>query len=145
MHKVTAIVCVSPTGGIGDSEGNLLYKSTADMVFFVGYTLGKIILVGHNTLTTLPKKMNNRVILPDTRELKDLKWIARNDMRDVVVIGGAATYTKYAPQVDELYITTMFENSEKEATTFFDMSAYAHLSDKGVVSKNREFEIRRWA
>lgn len=145
MHKVSAIVCVSPSGGIGDSGGNLLYKNTADMVFFVGYTLGKICLVGHNTLTTLPKKMNNRVILPDTRELKDLSWLARNDMKEVVVIGGAATYTKYAPQVEELYITTMFKGSEKEATTFFDMSAYAHLKDKGAIFKNRDFEIRRWA
>lgn len=145
MHKVSAIVCVSPSGGIGDSDGNLLYKNTADMSFFVGYTLGKICLVGHNTLTTLPKKMNNRVILPDTRCLRDLKWLSRNDMKEVVVIGGAATYTKYAPQVEELYVTTMFEESEREATAFFDMSAYAHLKDKGVIFKNRDFEIRRWA
>ena len=145
MNKVSAIVCVSPECGIGDSEGNLLYKSTADMVFFVGYTQGKIILVGHNTLTTLPKKMNNRVILPDDRELKDLKWLARNDMRDVVVIGGAKTYTKYAPQVEELFITTMFKESEREATAFFDTSAYLHLKDKGVIFKNREFKIERFA
>lgn len=145
MHKVSAIVCVSPSGGIGDSEGGLLYKSTADMAFFNGYTQGKIILVGHNTLTTLPKKMNNRVILPDTRCLIDLKWLARNDMRDVVVIGGAKTYTKYAPQVEELYVTTMFEESDIEATTFFDMSAYSHLKDKGVIFKNREFRIERFA
>lgn len=145
MHKVTAIVCVSPTGGIGDSEGNLLYKSAADMAFFVGFTQGKILVVGHNTLTTLPKKMNNRVILPDTRGLRDLKWVARNDMKEVVVIGGAKTYTKYANQVDELYITTMFKESDKEATTFFDMSAYPHLKDKGVIFKNKEFQIKRWA
>lgn len=145
MYKVSAIVCVSPTGGIGDVDGNLLYKSTADMAFFVGFTLGKILVVGYNTLSTLPKKMNNRVILPDTRCLKDLKWVARNDMKEVVVIGGAATYTKYANQVDELYVTTMFEESDKEAAAFFDMSAYSHLKDKGVIFKNRDFEIRRWA
>lgn len=144
MHKVTAIVCVSPSGGIGDSGGNLLYKNTADMAFFVGYTLGKICLVGHNTLTTLPKKMNNRVILQDSGEVKDLRWLSRNDGKDVVVIGGSKTYTKYANQVEELYITTMFKDSDKDATTFFDMSAYAHLKDKGVIFKNRDFEIRRW-
>lgn len=145
MYKVSAIVCVSPTGGIGDVDGNLLYKSTADMAFFVGFTLGKILVVGYNTLQTLPVKMNNRVILQDTRELMDLKWIARNDMKNVVVIGGAKTYTKYANQVDELFITTMFDDGDREVTTFFDMSLYAHLKDKGTVFKNNEFEIRRWA
>ena len=143
--SVSAIVCVSPTGGIGDVDGNLLYKSTADMAFFVGFTLGKILVVGYNTLQTLPVKMNNRVILQDTRELLDLKWIARNDMKNVVVIGGAKTYTKYTNQVDELYITTMFAESEREATAFFDMSAYPHLEDKGVIFKNRDFQIKRWA
>ena len=143
--SVSAIVCVSPTGGIGDSDGSLLYKNTADMSFFVGYTLGKICLVGHITLTTLPKKMNNRIVLPDTRELKDLKWLARNDMRDVVVIGGAKTYTKYAPQVGELFVTTMFEDSKRDATTFFDMYAYSHLKEKGVIFKNKEFKIERFA
>lgn len=145
MYKVSAIVCVSPTGGIGDVDGNLLYKNTADMSFFVGYTLGKICLVGYNTEQTLPKTMSNRIVLPDTRETKDLKWLARNDMRDVVVIGGAKTYTKYANQVDELYITTMFDESEREATAFFDMSAYPHLEDKGVIFKNRDFKIERFA
>lgn len=145
MYKVSAIVCVSPAGGIGDSDGNLLYKNTADMAFFVGYTLGKICLVGHNTLTTLPKKMNNRVIVLDSGEVKDLKWLSRNDGKDVVVIGGSKTYTKYANQVDELYITTMFEDSKREATTFFDMRTYSHLKDKGVVFKNKDFQIKRWA
>lgn len=145
MHKVTAIVCVSPEWGIGDSDGFLLYKSTADMAFFNGFTQGKIILVGYNTLQTLPVKMNNRVILQDTRELMDLKWLARNDMKEVVVIGGAKTYTKYAPQVEELFITTMFDEGDKEATSFFDMSAYSHLKDRGIVLKNKEFQIRRFA
>ncbi len=145
MGKVSAIACVSPTGGIGDVDGNLLYKSTTDMAFFNGFTQGKVCLVGYNTLLTLPVKMNNRVILQDTRELRDLKWLSRNDMKEVVVIGGAKTYTKYAPQVEELFITTMFEESEKEAATFFDMRTYPHLSDKGIIFKNKDFQIKRWA
>ena len=145
MNKVSAIVCVSPDWGIGDSEGDLLYKNTADMSFFVGFTLGKILVVGYNTYTTLPKKMSNRVIVLDSGEVKALRWLSRNDGKDVVVIGGSKTYTKYANQVEELFVTTMFEDSEREATTFFDMSAYSHLKEKGVIFKNREFKIERFA
>lgn len=144
MYKVSAIVCVSPSGGIGDAEGKLLYYNPNDLAFFSGFTQGKVLIVGYNTARTLPK-LANRCVLEDFRDVEfDLGWITRSNQSDVVVIGGSMTYTKYAPQIEELYITRMKEGSSKEATAFFDMKDYSHLKNKSVVYKNNEFQIERW-
>lgn len=144
MYKVSAIVCVSPSGGIGDAEGKLLYYNTNDLAFFSGFTQGKVLIVGYNTARTLPK-LANRCVLEDSRDVEfDLGWITRSNQSDVVVIGGSATYTKYAPQIAELYVTRMKEESSKDATAFFDMEDYSHLKNKSVVYKNNEFQIERW-
>jgi dihydrofolate reductase len=144
MYKVSAIVCVSPSGGIGDAEGKLLYYNTNDLAFFSGFTQGKVLIVGYNTARTLPK-LANRCVLEDFRDVEfDLCWIARSNQSDVVVIGGSATYTKYAPQIEELYVTRMKEESSKEATAFFDIEDFKHLKSKSVVYKNNEFQIERW-
>lgn len=144
MYKVSAIVCVSPQWGIGDNQGDLLYRNKMDLGFFSGYTQGKVLIVGYNTARTLPK-LTNRCVLEDLRDVEfDLGWLTRNNQSDVVVIGGSATYTKYAPQVEELYVTRMKEDSDKEATAFFDMKDYSHLKNKSVVYKNNEFQIERW-
>ena len=144
MYKVSAIVCVSPDWGIGDAEGKLLYYNTNDLAFFSGYTQGKVLVVGYNTARTLPKLVN-RCVLEDLRDVEfDLGWLTRNNQSDVVVIGGGATYTKYAPQIEELYVTRMKEESGKDATAFFDIKDYSHLKNKSVVYKNNEFQIERW-
>lgn len=144
MYKVSAIVCVSPDWGIGDAEGRLLYYNTNDLAFFSGFTQGKVLIVGYNTARTLPK-LANRCVLEDLRDVEfDLGWLTRNNQSDVVVIGGSATYTKYAPQIEELYVTRMKDNSDKEATSFFDIEDFKHLKNKIVVYKNNEFQIERW-
>ena len=143
MYKVSAIVCVSPSGGIGDAEGKLLYYNTNDLAFFSGYTQSKVLVVGYNTARTLPK-LTNRCVLEDSRDVEfDLGWLTRNNQSDVVVIGGSATYTKYAPQIEELYVTRMKDDSDKEATAFFDIEDFKHLKNKSVVYKNNEFQIER--
>ena len=52
MYKVS-IVCVSPSGGIGDAEGKLLYYNTNDLAFF-SITQGKVLIVGYNTARHFP-------------------------------------------------------------------------------------------
>lgn len=144
MNKVSAIVCVSPDWGIGDNQGDLLYRNTNDLCFFSGYTQGKVLVVGYNTARTLPK-LANRCVLEDFRDVEfDLGWIARSNQSDVVVIGGSVTYTKYAPQIEELYVTRMKDDSDKEATAFFDIEDFKHLKNKSVVYKSNEFQIERW-
>ena len=145
MRKVSAIVCVSPDGGIGRFDGSLLYKNPIDMAFFGGFTQGKVLLVGYNTMRTMPKLKNRVLSLDDLETVQDLQWKARVNQCDVVVIGGAMTYAKYADQVQELFVTSMEIHPEVEAEVFFNMDSYAHLDYKGDVFKNKNFTIRRFA
>lgn len=145
MHKVSAIVCVSPDLGIGDEGGNLLYRNPTDMAFFCGFTQGKILFVGHNTRITLPDRLSNRVISEDLRDVAiELGWTARSNQRGVVVIGGGKTYKKYASQVEELFVTYMTTPPERKAHTFFDIGDYKHLTRSELVFKNKDFTIRRF-
>ena len=104
MNKVTAIVAVDSNWGIGLGQ-DLLIKNKVDQAFFAGYTMGKTCLVGWNTFQTLPK-LTGRLISLDLRDTQDLKRLDHcSPLGEVVVIGGAVTYAKYAEQIEEVYIT----------------------------------------
>lgn len=119
---------------------NYKLKETAHHgLFFSGFTQGKTLVAGHNTYHTLPK-ITNSVIKCET----DPDW---NLHEDIVIIGGEKTYKKYAPFVDELYIT--FNDIEAEKVdTYFPIDYYSHLTEKQVVFKgvyeNMKFEIHHW-
>lgn len=144
--KVSAIVAVVQDNSIGYKDGNLIFHNREDLMFFSGFTQGKICVVGYNTHLTLPKLSNRTLILDERNRTIDLKWKARFEGKDVVVIGGGATYNKYAPQVEELYITK-FEGvgEDKGERVFFDELQFQHLHKRTVVGKGEGYSIYRWS
>lgn len=135
---ISAIVSVDKNMGIG-YEGKLVVKNPADMAFFSGYTQGKTLVAGYNTYHSI-KPLPNREVLCES----DIFF----PQGDFVIIGGEKTYRKYAPFVDELYIT--FNDIEAEKVdTFFPIEYYSHLTEKQVVFKgewnNFKFRIERWS
>lgn len=141
--KVSAIVAVASDGSIGYTNGDLIFRNKEDMMFFSGFTQGKVCIVGHNTYITLPS-LSNRVIIKDAREgVRDLKWLSRYEGKDVVVIGGAATYKKYAPQTEELFITKFDSSGEGsgEGRVYFKESWYSHLDREELVAKGDGYKI----
>lgn len=150
MNKVTAIVAVADNLGIGVGK-ELLIKSSVDMAFFSGFTQGKCLLVGYNTYQTLPKLVGREIVLdPCKRTSVDLKRLTHDcTASEVVVIGGAKTYRKYADQVEELYIT-IFKDAGVGADTFFPIDAYEHLDNRVTVFRSKkgdeqQFTIERWS
>lgn len=146
--KVSAIVAVASDGSIGYTNGDLIFRNKEDMMFFSGFTQGKICIVGHNTYITLPR-LSNRVIIKDAREsVRDLKWLSRYEGKDVVVIGGAATYKKYAPQTEELFITKFDSSGEGSGEgvagmkrVYFEESWFSHLTREELVAKGDGYKI----
>lgn len=130
------IVAVDNKWGIGKNNG-LLFDLKLDMKHFVEHTKGKVVVMGANTLRSLPngmplKNRTNIVLNPDgdifdaidkgyilaTSLDELLEQIHVQQDNDVYVIGGAMMYHTLLPYCDTAYITKV--ESDGGATVFFD-------------------------
>lgn len=118
-----SIVAVDEKWGIGKNNG-LLFDIKADMRHFVEHTRGKIVVMGSNTLLSLPggmplKNRVNIVLNPDgsdedaaekgytlVRSLDELlHTVAGYAPDNVYVIGGAMMYRTLLPYCSEAIVT----------------------------------------
>ena len=130
------IVAVDKNWGIGKNNG-LLFDLKLDMKHFVEHTRGKVVVMGANTLRSLPngmplKNRTNIVLNPDgnifdaiekgyilTTSLDELlEQINAQEDKEVYVIGGAMMYHTLLPYCDTAYITKVEDDGG--ATVFFD-------------------------
>ncbi len=124
------IVAVDKNWAIG-YKGDLLIRISADLKRFKELTTGNAVIMGYNTLLSLPcsKPLKNRmniVLYPTEIEIEgavvvhgideavDLASQIRD--RDVFVIGGASVYNQLLPYCDTAYITKI--DREFEADVF---------------------------
>ena len=123
--------------GIG-KDNALLFRVSADMRFFRRLTTGNIVVMGRNTLLSMPgaRPLPNRenIVLsrdpsfaPDgvtmARDVPELLSLVRETGgREVYVIGGAAVYETLLPYCDKAYITRFY--AQKDADRYLpDLSA----------------------
>ncbi len=129
------IVAVDKNWGIGKNNG-LLFDLKADMKHFVEHTRGNVVVMGSNTLRSLPggmplKNRTNIVLNPegDIMDAVDKGYILTHSLEelleqivaqkgDVYVIGGAMMYHTLLPYCDTAYITKV--DADGEATVFHD-------------------------
>ena len=130
------IVAVDKNWGIGKNNG-LLFDLKADMKHFVEHTRGKVVVMGANTLRSLPNGMPlknrvNIVLNPDgdimdaiekgyvlTTSLDELlEQVHAVKDNEVYVIGGAMMYHTLLPYCHTAYITKV--DADGEATVFHD-------------------------
>lgn len=118
------IVVVDKNWGIG--KGNdLLFRLKEDMRFFKEKTVGKVVVMGSNTLKSFPegkplKDRKNIVLFPggvlrsDCEVVQSLEHLCveldKYDTNDVFVIGGAMFYKTMLPYCDTAYITKVDES-----------------------------------
>ena len=89
-------------------------------------------------------KLSGRLISLDLRDTQDLKRLDHcSPLGEVVVIGGAVTYAKYAEQIEEVYIT-IFEE-ELDSDKWFDVYLFQHLDERVIVFKGDGFKIWHWS
>ncbi|WP_297435141.1 dihydrofolate reductase [uncultured Clostridium sp.] len=115
-----AIVAVDKKFGIGH-KGNLLLRIPGDMKFFKENTINNVIVMGRETLESLPKQapLKDRVniVLTRSKDYKKDGFVVCNSVnetleklkeytnKEVFIIGGEAIYKEFLPYCDELYIT----------------------------------------
>ncbi|MGN0383236.1 MAG: dihydrofolate reductase [Eubacterium sp.] len=114
------IVAVDKNWAIG-YKGDLLISIPEDMKFFRETTMGKVCIMGKNTLESLPggRPLKNRINIVIALE-KDykvdgatvvysieeaLKEASRYNTNDVYVIGGGSIYKQMLPYCDIAYVT----------------------------------------
>lgn len=127
-----AIVCVDEKWGIGKNN-DLLFSIPADMAFFRSKTLGKIIVMGSNTLKSFPngkplKNRTNIVLYPGGEKRDDCIVVGslaelavvleKYNPDDVFIVGGAMFYRTMLPYCSEVYATRVREDGG--AQVFFE-------------------------
>lgn len=147
------IVAVDSNWGIGN-KGELLYSIPEDMKFFRQTTLNKVVIMGRNTLESLPGakplpkrtnivltanhdyKVEGALVCHSVQEVLDAVKAYAAD--DVWVMGGKAVYEAFLPYCQKGYITKI--QSSKEADTVL-VNLDQHPDWKCVsVSEVHEFE-----
>lgn len=126
-----AIVAVDKNWGIGKNN-DLLFHLPEDLQYFKQKTLGKVIVMGGNTLLSfpnskpLPKRTN--IVLSDVFTREDCKVLAtlaqlfeelaKYDTEDIFVVGGAMFYRTMLPYCSKVYVTKV--DADGQAEVFFE-------------------------
>ena len=126
------VVAVDKNWGVG-KQGQLLFHLPPDLQFFKQKTLGKVVIMGQNTLLSLPnsKALPNRTnfVLTFDKDFKPegcrmffgiddvLQAVKKYPPEDVFIIGGASVYKQFAPYCEYAYITKIF--ADGNADCFF--------------------------
>jgi len=149
------IVAVDEKWGIGKNN-DLLFSIKEDMAYFRATTMGKVVVMGGNTLRSFPggKRLKNRVNVVVTRHTdEDVIAVANLDElfcalkdyadEDIFVVGGASIYHQLLPYCKKAYVTKVFADGGAEV--FFDnldeMDGWT-LATKGEEIKAGDYTIR---
>nr|WP_314447461.1 dihydrofolate reductase [uncultured Lachnoanaerobaculum sp.] len=128
------IVAVDKKWGIGN-KGKLLVSIPRDKKLFREETTGKVIIMGHNTLLSLPGAQplagRENIVLSRDKSLSIkgatvlnsvdacMDYLRKNNIKDsdVFVIGGESVYNDFLPYCDVAHIT--YIDYEYEADRYF--------------------------
>ena len=126
------IVAVDKNWGIGKKNG-LLFELKLDMAHFKQNTLGKVVVMGSNTLFSFPggkplPRRTNIVLYPDgeaiegcvvVQSLQELSTVLKGyPTDDVYIVGGAMFYRTMLDYCDYAYITKV--DADGDAEVFFE-------------------------
>jgi len=139
MSKLSIIAAIAANNAIGKNN-QLLCHISEDLQRFKQLTLHHTVIMGRNTLLSLPKgtlpKRKNIVIttqslqLPSCLVAHSLKEALQlcEDEEEIFIIGGSSLYHQTINQADKMYLT--FIDAHFEADAFFPTfnSAQWHLT-----------------
>lgn len=125
---LSIIVAVAKNGVIG-KDNQLIWHLPKDLQFFKKTTDGHIIVMGRNTLESLPCKLPNRIHWVVTHNqdyqppyegvevfhsVEEVQKAAKD--KHVYIIGGAQIYKQFIDVVDELLVTEIDQEFEGDVT-----------------------------
>jgi len=101
---INLIAAIGRSGQIG-LNGSLPWHDAKDLAWFKSVTVGKTLIVGANTLLTLPV-LPSRTVMEDNRNVSPEDFLRDNceGLSEVFIIGGAKTYARWMHLVDRFYL-----------------------------------------
>ena len=129
--KIIQIVARGLNGEIG-SDNKLLWHIPEDLKFFKDSTIGHVVLMGRNTVESLPKPLSRRVVfcISNSQPFGLVSYdlidglVEADSFSDelntdtIFIAGGAKLYNSTFDLTDELWITQV-EKDYPEADTYY--------------------------
>jgi dihydrofolate reductase len=115
MPIINIVAIIDEHSGLGHNN-QLLCHLPADLKYFKELTLGKPVIMGRKTFTSIGKLLPGRLNIIVSKTLSTLEGglvvpsfaealAATRDTTEVMVIGGATLFAEVLPQAQRLYIT----------------------------------------
>lgn len=139
---ISLIAAIDRKNGLGKDNRLLCYLPN-DLRYFKKVTMGKPILMGYNTFTSIGKALPGRknVVLTSKPNLSvpGVNFVSHidealeecSDAAEIMIIGGASLYKQMLPLADKLYLT--FIEHTFDADVFFpkiDFDKWLKLSEE---------------
>ncbi len=150
MTNITLIAAIGKNNELGYNN-NLIWKIPEDLTFFKNNTTGKPIVMGLNTLKSLPKTLTNRkyivltsknIFLDQTikivHSIEELLLYIESLDCEIMVIGGASIYRQMIEYADKLLLTEINDNAIADVYfPSFDPNDW----DKEIISEHKYNDI----
>ncbi|MDP7436999.1 MAG: dihydrofolate reductase [Candidatus Marinimicrobia bacterium] len=101
---VILIAAVTANGMIARNSDEVVGWSE-DLSLFLEQTMGHAVIMGTNTENTLSADLKGREMIVVHREMKPENVLNQIDAVKCFVIGGARTYSRFAPYLTHLFLT----------------------------------------
>lgn len=150
MKSITLIAAIGKNRELGKNNG-LIWYIPGDLKFFRENTIGKNIVMGMNTLKSLPKLLPNRKHIVLTRQdvlldsqvvvvhsLEELLEYLSNIDEEIMVIGGGQIYSLMMEYADKLLLTEI--DKECNADVYFPEFSVSEW-DREVISSHQHEDI----
>lgn len=155
--NLEAILAIDVANGLA-KNGKMPWKSKTDMTFFKNKTIENIVIMGSNTLLSLPnaQPLPNRtnIVLTNNKEKystnykqctnlffldfeETLNYINIHKNKTIFVIGGNQIYNLLLPYCSTIWLTRMKQNYDCDLIFNYDISTYT----KEVIYEDTELEI----
>lgn len=149
--NITLIAAIGKNRELGKNNG-LIWYIPEDLKFFKENTTGKKIIMGMNTLKSLPRLLPNRKHIVLTHQEVDLdpqievmhsldellNYISSLGEEEVMVIGGGQVYSLMMEYADKLLITEI--DKEYDADVYFPEITTSSW-DKEVLSNHQHEDL----
>ena len=126
MKDITLIAAIGKNRELGKNN-DLIWNLPEDLKFFKEQTVNKPIVLGKNTLDSLPKLLPNRLHLllthQDIKEQEQLKvfhtkvelldYIKKLD-EEIIIIGGGKIYKEFLPYATKMILTEIDEETKAD-------------------------------